>query len=480
MESNETRPGAAGAPVEPAELSEREREILILVAGGASNKEVAQRLVISPNTVKVHLRNIFGKVGVSSRTEAALYAVRAGLVRVAVAPPANAEADGANGAVAEAAEATTEASPTVIPLPPPGPEPAAPAAPAPRPRLTAVWLAGAVLLLVAAVAALALPRLLRPGVPTAAPATSPPTTTPVPRWELRTAMPTAREHLAAAAFENQIYAIGGETAQGVTGATERYDPAADAWTTLAAKPLAVADVGAAVLGGLLYVPGGRLGSGAVTDVVEVYDPVDDTWSPRAKMPEALSGYALAAFEGRLYVFGGWNGNGYVASVYAYDPAEDAWTERTRMPTARGFAAAAVSGGQIYVVGGTDARRATPAVEAYVPARDSDVANPWQTLDPAPASLSAIAVASLADTLYVTGRDAAAGTFAAWEFRPEQAAWQPLEAMPLSGFAPDWLGVVAIHTHIYVLGSPPAAGASPQFVAYQALYTNLIPVVTTGE
>ena len=63
-------------------LTKREKEILQLVATGVTNREIAYQLSISVNTVKVHLRNIFTKLGAESRTEATMVAVREGWVPV--------------------------------------------------------------------------------------------------------------------------------------------------------------------------------------------------------------------------------------------------------------------------------------------------------------------------------------------------------------------------------------------------------------
>jgi DNA-binding NarL/FixJ family response regulator len=63
-----------------AELSPREREVLVLLASGLPNKLIAQRLGISEKTVKAHLTNVFGRIGVTDRTQAALWAQREGLV----------------------------------------------------------------------------------------------------------------------------------------------------------------------------------------------------------------------------------------------------------------------------------------------------------------------------------------------------------------------------------------------------------------
>jgi DNA-binding NarL/FixJ family response regulator len=69
---------APGAPMrdrERAPLSQREREIVGLVAQGYKNKEMAEKMFISEQTVKNHLHNIFDKLGVSDRLELALYAI---------------------------------------------------------------------------------------------------------------------------------------------------------------------------------------------------------------------------------------------------------------------------------------------------------------------------------------------------------------------------------------------------------------------
>ena len=68
------------APESPQPLTERELDVLRLVARGQSNKEIALGLHIAEKTVKVHVSNILGKLGVPSRTQAALYAIRIGLV----------------------------------------------------------------------------------------------------------------------------------------------------------------------------------------------------------------------------------------------------------------------------------------------------------------------------------------------------------------------------------------------------------------
>ncbi len=75
----ETEPAPAAVAGETA-LSERETAVLDAVARGLSNREIGRQLWISEQTVKFHLRNVYRKLGISSRTEAARYAYRTGRV----------------------------------------------------------------------------------------------------------------------------------------------------------------------------------------------------------------------------------------------------------------------------------------------------------------------------------------------------------------------------------------------------------------
>ncbi|HEV8225039.1 MAG TPA: response regulator transcription factor [Rubrobacteraceae bacterium] len=70
------------APDSPEALTDREAEVLRLLAHGKANKQIASSLYVSEKTVKAHVSSILMKLGVQSRTQAALYAVRAGLVSI--------------------------------------------------------------------------------------------------------------------------------------------------------------------------------------------------------------------------------------------------------------------------------------------------------------------------------------------------------------------------------------------------------------
>ena len=78
-------PGPLPLPASSARvqsLTPRELEVLRMIADGMSNKAIAWRLSISEHTVKYHLSSVFGKLGVSSRTEAVMVGIQRGIILI--------------------------------------------------------------------------------------------------------------------------------------------------------------------------------------------------------------------------------------------------------------------------------------------------------------------------------------------------------------------------------------------------------------
>ncbi|MGD2146445.1 MAG: LuxR C-terminal-related transcriptional regulator [Anaerolineae bacterium] len=433
-------------------LSDREKEVLELVATGITNREVAQELYISANTVKVHLRNIYAKLGAESRTEATVIAVREGWVSL------GADADALSGGMGADEDASV-----------------ALAADPPLPWAKRVALVVALLLAVSAIVVTwpsAEPQASRPDLPLDS-SQAPPVVASIQDsespWEERAQMPTRRAHLALTAVRDQLLAIGGQTRDGVAAAVEAYEPESDTWTPLSDKPTPLAYVGAATLGTEVYVPGGCDADNAPTRVVEVYDVVGDTWRQASPLPEPRCAYALAARGGKLFLFGGWDGAQYVSTAYSYDPGAEAWSELPPMSLARGFAGAASLSDQLYVVGGYDGERELRACASY-----DTVSGAWTECAPLAIGRGGLGLAAVGGQLYAIGGGGWTSYLGFNErYNPTHDRWSAIET-PLVG---EWRnpGVAVSGATIYAVG-----GWSSDYLslneAYEALpFRIFIPV-----
>lgn len=413
-------------------LSEREVEILQLVASGLTNREIAQTLSISPNTVKVHLRNIFEKINVASRTEATLYGIEHGLVDI----PGSEES------------INQPSSLNMVQNTP--------------------WLFLAMILVIVLIVAFSSNALF-----------SSPTPTPVTlsdfsdRWEELTPIPEPRAGMAAITYSGNIYAIAGEGPQGVSGSVFRYETSEDRWDQLKDKPIPVADVEGVLVGEKIYIPGGRLANGENTDVMEVYDPRKDTWERKASLPTKISGYGLASFEGQIYLFGGWDGEKILDIVLRYDPIGDNWESMTSMPTARANAGAAEVAGKIYVIGGWDGEEWLEVNESYTPTRESAEESPWETLDALPVQGSDLGVQSIAGIVFVISEDSN-GNIAFYQYKFEDNSWSML-TNSMDKASRENMGITNQGGIIFMIGGSNERGEKiPRNIQYQAIYTISLP------
>lgn len=422
-------------------LSERELEIVSLVAQGLTNREIAVRVYLSPNTVKVHLRNIFTKTGVASRTELTMLAVKEGWVAVSqVALQASPLPESESAAEVEAAEA--DAIPPVVEVPVPI------MASWPRVRwvgLLVGWLLAVLIL------ALPQPRTSAEdgGLAAAVLVDLPPTSgsavavTSETGWRELAPLPVRRARLGLAVFEGRLYAVGGLTAEGPTARLDVYLIGADRWIEAAPRPLALANVGAAALAGRIVVPGGCDAQGHPVTTVHAYDPATDRWELRAPLPEPLCGYALAVLDEQLYLLGGWNGDRNRALAYRYAPAQDVWELLPAPREARAFGAATALGRRLFYVGGYDGtEHATCEVYLLDEAR-------WERCPPMLQPRGGLGLASIGGYIYAVGGGWGSYLGFSERFAPQQKTWAVVET-PLVG---EWrnLGLVAWETTLFAIG-----------------------------
>lgn len=415
-------------------LSDREREVLQCLSKGAGNKDIAAELFISENTVKVHLRNIYTKLGVSSRTEAATIGLQQGMivmpgVDTAVSPPTTPETEEAETALDERSPSETAAAEERRPW---------------LNRRTGTILLGGLLLVVVLITGL---TMAQSGL---FPATRTPAFTPQELGEYwQTARPLAEPLADGALAANglNIYLIGGETAAGLQETTLVYHTTAHTWEEVAPKPTAVTDATAAELFGIIYVPGGRLADGQPTAVVEAYSPSNDAWSVVQSLPQPIAGGLALSDGSQLYLFGGTDGTRYLDTAYVYDPVTNIWRPLPPMSQARAHLAGGVIMGQLYAVGGEDGETALALCEYFDPATEVWADCPDMLLPRANAG-----GASVVNKLFVLGgnNDGEPVTYSEL-FDPTNNRWNIVNTPVLAGGAWTDLGVTNVETRIFAVG-----------------------------
>jgi DNA-binding CsgD family transcriptional regulator/N-acetylneuraminic acid mutarotase len=467
-------------------LSNREIDVLRCMADGSSNKEIAAALFISENTVKVHLRNVYTKLGVSSRTEAAKVAIQQGAIESHI----KAEPEVEEVVVEETAVVgqTAVVEEPVIEETTPEPQPQATAIPNPQKshwRLYATIGALAGMMAILVIFVLQQQSTSQPDATVLPPTAIPFNNTPIgdTAWSRSRPLPQGKAHMAMAAVGLNIYLIGGETGEGdnvvVDGTVQRFNSATRVWETVAAKPTAVSDATAATLFGEVYVAGGKLDDGEITAVVEAYSPANDAWRPVASLPEPLSGGLTLSDGSYLYHIGGWNGNDYVNTVYLYDAAADSWRPLPSMAVPRAFAMGTQMAGQLVVVGGFNGEEALATCELF-----NIVDEQWTACaDMLLPRMDGGGTAVLNKLYIIGGETEEAGSPAfAEQYDPNTDTWQivniPAET---NGIGLRGNGVTHVETTIYSIGGSHQSGLITDTLVYTPIvYQTFIPAAAGGS
>ncbi len=289
------------------------------------------------------------------------------------------------------------------------------------------------------------------------------TTTPIgsrgtgTRWEIAAAMPTPRSGIGAAEIGGKIYVVGGLNGFGGTlSLLEIYDIEKDAWSVGQKMPQALHHPAVATDGLRLYVFGGLTGlGGRPVDAAFVYNPANKGWDELPRLDD-FRGAAAAAFDGRTgYMLGGVNQSGPTNAVEQLDPTGAQWDAAPRMRSARQLFSSAALGGKIFALGGRTLGNDTnmSQVEVLDPAKGR-----WEQAPPMTRARGAFAAAPLGGKIYAFGGEEPGATLDTVDvFDPATGRWDEMHlVMPT---ARHGLAAVPYKNRVYVIGGGKRTGFS---------------------
>ncbi len=422
-------------------LSNREMEVLQLVAKGVTNQEIARQLHISNSTVKTHLRNIFRKLEVVSRTEAVTYAIRQGWLNVGEAVPAEVAVPPIRTGPARAGWATI----LYFLLP---------------------------LLLVVSYYGWHWQRRetispLRPILSDQSRSETVPQRVNLPRWQALVPMPLPRSRMAAAVWQGKFVFAGGENKSGQVATVAIYDPQRNVWGSGQDQTQPASNISGVVLDDLFYLPGGTLANGQISNRLAIYNLARDQWETGTALPHPLAGYALVLFNRQIYLFGGWDGQKVQDQVYRYDTGGNTWSLIGTLPQPLLFSVAASDQNCIYLAGGWNGSETVRDVYCFHPNSGR-----WESLLPLQTPRQGAAATVQGNALYVFGgQSQSAGQSFGERFDLLSHTWARIEAP----YPAPWrhLALLSDGWNLYAFG-----GWANAYLAvserYQASFRNFIP------
>lgn len=459
-------------------LSEREMDVARLLATGVSNIEIARDLDISTHTVKVHLRNIYEKLQVNSRTEASMMLLQRGWLTI---PGGELSGD----AVDNVADA--------VPVPEPLPLSDVAATPTTWQRI--YLLCG---LIVTAVLFFT-PGLFsrpRPGLNLLSdrgrPGLGQPQIVNDSSWAERTPLFEPRSRLAVAQLGDKVFALGGESPGGHTEATSYiYDLRVNEWSVAEPLPQPIANAAAAAINERIFLAGGSYyadDSSAVPtisatlwswaeSVQEGQANQQSRWRDHGSLPAPLAGAGLVAVGNELYLIGGWDGEKMHSELWRARPTTDAstpvtWDLVNHMELARAFFGVVLFQDKIYIVGGHDGQQPLSRADAFDP-----VSGTWTPLPPLVTPRSGLALTTDDRSVFAFGGGWDYSVSNHERFDPTTKLWSNFPS-PVLG---EWRHMIAYRqdNNLYLIG-----GWSDDYLDVHLMYKSLsnhlhLPLIQTN-